>query len=185
MIAQPSARQSSLQKKVIVPSQHYSDILISTTVTFSSALYKPSKKHKQGTHTYTYSLSLTKQHELFLPDLNFRGAYLDHPSWHSFLCKKWVHPILLLLGGLFEWYKEGRKVVWLSYSWIDLTPVGSKSTISTFSLMYVSTHGYIPCTWFDVKSWFFSFYCFTLPCIKRCIYYAKMTSWVLNNVLRY
>ena len=49
MIAQPPYGQSSLQEIL--------ECIASTTVMMPSALYKPLKKHEQGTHTYTLILS--------------------------------------------------------------------------------------------------------------------------------
>ena len=51
----------------------------------SSTLYKPSKKHKQGTRAHAHSLSSTKQLELFLPDLSFRMVCPDQLFGHPFV----------------------------------------------------------------------------------------------------
>ena len=52
--------------------------------TVSLALYKPLKKHEQGTHTHTPILS-QKYLELSSSDLSFGRACLDHPSEHPFV----------------------------------------------------------------------------------------------------
>ena len=79
MIAQPPYGQSSLQEIL--------EWIASTTVMMPSALYKPLKKHEQGTHTYTLILS-HKWLELSLFDLSFGGACLDHLSRHPFVQRR-------------------------------------------------------------------------------------------------
>ena len=91
----------------------------------SSALYKLSKNHEQGTRMHIRSLSPTKL-DMLLLDLSFEGACSDHPFEYPFVHKR-SPSNSITVGRTLQGARSEEQVLLTSSKLDNLTPVSLTS----------------------------------------------------------